>query len=141
MSENSARESVIATMIAINRTWLENRPEALSSFFHPDVIMVFPGFEGRAQGRDALIAGFVDFCTNAKVHEYREDDMCVDLIGTNAVLSFRYEMVYERSGEAYRAFGRDLWVFANHEGSWLAVWRTMFDVSEHPELNKSTGSP
>ena len=127
---NSAREAVIATMNAINRTWIDGRPEALSPFFHSDMTMVFPGFEGSAQGKEALIAGFVDFCTNADVHEYREDDVRVDVVGETAVVSFRYEMVYERSAEIHRANGRDLWVFANHDGNWLAVWRTMLDVSE-----------
>jgi hypothetical protein len=39
-------------------------------------------------------------------------------------------MVYERSDKSYHATGRDLWVFSENEGEWLAVWRTMLDLDE-----------
>jgi hypothetical protein len=41
-------------------------------------------------------------------------------------------MVYERSGERYRATGRDLWVFGAQGNAWIAVWRTMLDMDEKP---------
>ena len=41
-------------------------------------------------------------------------------------------MVYEREGARSRAGGRDLWVLQKHSGTWLAVWRTIFDMEEHP---------
>jgi hypothetical protein len=40
-------------------------------------------------------------------------------------------MVYERSGERYRSIGRDLWVFQNEGGAWIAVWRTMLEMEEN----------
>jgi hypothetical protein len=94
--------------------------------------MVFPGFSGRAEGRDANVAVFTDFCTHAVVRAYTERDRQIDVVGDTAVASFAYEMVYERSGERTRATGRDLWVFARQEGVWLAVWRTMLDLAEQP---------
>jgi Domain of unknown function (DUF4440) len=92
--------------------------------------MAFPGFTGRIQGRDAFLAGFRDFCANATVQEFREDDHQIDVAGDTAVGTFRYEMLYERSGKRYLATGRDLWVFQLQEGEWLAVWRTMMDPKE-----------
>jgi uncharacterized protein (TIGR02246 family) len=132
MTDPTAHDSVTASMDAINRAWLDRRPEDLAPFFHPDLTMVFPGFEGRAQGREAVIAGFVDFCNHATVHEYSEKDFRVDLVGDTAIASYLYEMVYERSGERYRAAGRDLWVLTRQAGGWLAVWRTMLDLCERP---------
>ena len=46
------------------------------------------------------------------------------------MITFRYEMVYLRSGERYRAAGRDLWVFQQQAGAWIAVWRAMLDLQE-----------
>jgi ketosteroid isomerase-like protein len=92
--------------------------------------MVFPGFTGRAEGRETSIAGFTDFCKHAIVQEYKESDLQIDVIGDTAVASYTYGMVYERSGKRNRATGRDLWVFSKHEGVWLAVWRTMLDLAE-----------
>ena len=123
-------ETVSSAMQRINRAWLEKRPEDLAPLFHPEITFVLPGLAGRVQGREALVAGFVDFCGNATVHEYREADFAADVIGDIAVVSFRYEMVYERSGERYRASGRDLWVFRREGEGWIAVWRTMLDTAE-----------
>ena len=125
-------ETVSSAMQRINRAWLEKRPLDLAALFHADITFVLPGFAGRLHGREALVAGFVDFCRNATVHEYREADQAVDTIGDTAVASFRYQMVYERSGKRYRATGRDLWVFAREGDGWIAVWRAMLDVAEQP---------
>jgi hypothetical protein len=53
---------------------------------------------------------------------YHEHDQAVDVAGDTAVTTFRYEMVYERSGERYQATGRD--------GPWIAVWRAMLEMKE-----------
>jgi uncharacterized protein (TIGR02246 family) len=128
----SKTSEAAAAMHRINRAWLDGRPEDLVPLLHPDVTLVFPGFAGRVQGREAIVAGFVDFCANASVHEYREADQQVDVVGDTAVVSFTYEMVYERSGERSRATGRDLWVLVQIGGEWLAIWRTMLDLAEQP---------
>ncbi len=74
-------------MERINRTWLEGRPDDLLPLLHPDIVFVYPGFGGRAQGRGALVAGFVDFCGNAKVHEYSESNHQADVIGDTTVVN------------------------------------------------------
>src|SRR4029077_10710661 len=132
MRSQTTRAAVSAAMQRINRTWLDGRPEGLVPLFHPEMTFVFPGFAGRAEGRDAIVAGFVDFCGNATVQEYRESDHQVDVIADTAVVSFAYEMVYERSGMRSRATGRDLWVFARQSEEWVAIWRTMLDLAEQP---------
>ncbi len=68
--------------------------------FHPEITLVFPGFAGpEVEGREAMVAGFADFCQNATIHEYREANHQADVIGDTAVASFTYEMVYERSAK------------------------------------------
>src|SRR5690242_21807773 len=111
MTEESKRERVAGTMRRINGAWLEGQVEDLAPIMHPDIVMVIPGFTQRIQGREQFLAGFRDFCQNAKIHEFREYDHQIDLAGDTAVVTFRYDMVYERSGERYRSTGRDLWVF------------------------------
>ena len=99
---------------------------------HPEIVMVFPGFAGRIQGRQAFLAGFRDFCENAKVHEFRDHDHQADIAGNSAVVTFQYEMIYERSGERYRVTGRDVWVFQSQGETWIAVWRAMLELHEEP---------
>jgi uncharacterized protein (TIGR02246 family) len=132
MQSQSMREAVSAAMQRINRTWLERRPDDLVPLLHPDMTLVFPGFAGRVEGREPIVAGFADFCSHATIHEYREANHQADVIGDTAVVSFTYQMVYERSGERSRATGRDLWVFVRQGGEWIAAWRTMLDLAEQP---------
>jgi hypothetical protein len=66
------------------------------------------------------------------VHSYREGDPQIDVAGETAVMSYTFEMLYERSGEKFLATGRDLWVFTRHERQWLGAWRTMLDIDEKP---------
>ena len=75
---------------------------------HPEIVMVFPRFSERTHGREPFPAGFRDFYQNAKIHELRDCDYQADVVGDTAVVTFRYEIVYERVGEHYRATGLDL---------------------------------
>ena len=130
MIQESNHEAVAAIMRRINEVWLSGQVEGLTPMLHPEIVMALPGFTGRIQGRDEMLAGFRDFCQNARIHQFREHDQQIDLAGDTAVVTFRYDMIYERSGERYHSTGRDLWVFRN-EGEWIAVWRTMLEMEEN----------
>jgi hypothetical protein len=132
MKADSRNEAAILALRRINRVWLDRQVEALVPMVDPEITMVFPEFTGRIRGREQFLAGFRDFCENAKVHEFHDEDYESDVIANTAVVSFRYDMVYERSDERYRASGRDLWVFRNQDNNWIAVWRMMVDMREQP---------
>ncbi len=59
-------ESVTKALATINQTWLEGHSQDMEALIHPEITFVFPGFAGRATGRDAFIAEFVDFCRAAE---------------------------------------------------------------------------
>ena len=126
------RERVAGTMRRITDAWLAGRVDDLAPRVHDEIVMVIPGFAGRVQGRDTVVAGFRDFCENAMIHDFREREHQIDVVGDTAVVNFDYEMLYERSAARYRATGRDLWIFAKQGAEWLAVWRTMLDLNETP---------
>jgi hypothetical protein len=132
MTDESDRIGAAEAMQRINAAWVGGRVDDLAALIHPDILMVFPGFTGAMQGRDAFLAGFRDFCDNATLHEFREQDSAVDVVGDVAVATFRFDMVYERDGQRSRSTGRDLWVLARRAGTWTAMWRTLIDMQEAP---------
>ena len=132
MSLDSEVAGAAAAMRQINEAWMKGRLDALASMLHREVVMAPPGFDGRAQGHDAILAGFRDYCENATTLEFHEHDLQADVIGEVAIVTFRYDMVYERAGTRSRASGRDLWVLQKHSGTWLGVWRTLLGMEEHP---------
>ena len=129
---DAERQPVSAAMSRINQAWLDGRVDDLTALVHEDIVIVVPAFAARAYGRDACLAGFRDFCTSARIADFREVDHEVDVVGGTAAVTFRYEMVYERLGERYRATGRDLWIFEQRGGEWIAVWRAMLEMDEQP---------
>ena len=132
MADEAPGRAVVETMQAINQAWLAKRVDDMAPALNPDIVLVFPGFSGRIQGREAFLAGFRDFVQSATLHEFHDHDHQVDVVGDTAVITFPYEMVYSRSGERYRATGRDLWIFQKKGAAWVALWRTMMDLSESP---------
>jgi hypothetical protein len=130
MIDEAKREAAASAMRQINRAWLDGQVQDLAPMVHSEMIMVFPDFAGRMQGREEFLAGFRDFCQNAIVHEFRDYEHQVDVAGDTSVATFRYDMIYERAGRRYRSSGRDLWVFQKQGETWIAVWRTMLDIKE-----------
>lgn len=138
---NDNKNQVHETLAAINRAWRENRPSDMKPFLHSNITMVFPGFTGTLTGRDALVEGFTEFCTNARVIEYEESDEQIAIMGNVAVTSFRFTMLYERALYRERSTGRDLWVFEKSDEKWTAVWRTMVDVKEERHVKTNPPAP
>ena len=132
MNTNERREAALQALLRMNRIWLEGQVEALASLVDADIVMVLPGFAGRVQGREEFLTGFRDFCANAQVDEFHDHGYDTDVIGDTAVITFQYTMSYQRSGGRYRATGRDLWVFRDRDGNWIAIWRAMLELDEQP---------
>ena len=129
-SGTSDREQVSKALTRINDAGFGCDLEQLAELLDDRVVMVFPGFKGRAEGKAAMLSGFQDFCRNARLMEFSESERQVDVVGDVAVASLRFEVSYERGGHSYRSTGRDMWVFVRSDGEWKAVWRTMLDMSE-----------
>ena len=123
-------------MTATNQAWLENRPTDMQPYLHPDVTMVLPGFTSAVAGREALLAGFAEFCTNARVLKYHESHMQIQVVGNVAVVNFRFDMLYERAAYLEQSTGRDIWIFEWVEEKWLAVWRTMVELQADRQPGK-----
>ena len=130
MVEDSEEQVVAAAMRRINAAWLDGDVDGLARLIHPQVVMVFPGFAGRMQGREEFLSGFRDFCQKSEIEEFIDYNQQIDLAGDTAVVNFQYNMLYERSDSRYRSTGRDLWIFQKDSEAWIAVWRTMLDVEE-----------
>jgi hypothetical protein len=63
---------------------------------------------------------------------YQEIGLQIDVSGATAVASCAFEMTYERNGSRYLSKGHDLWIFTRKQDEWMAIWRTMLDLTEEP---------
>lgn len=124
------RSAAWEVMRAIFRAWRDGRPAAMRPHLDPGVVMVFPGSGERVVGAEAMLAGFEAFVAQAVTETVDVVDRQVDVVGDQAIASYRYGITYRRDGQRFHARGRDLWILARREGRWRAVWRTMLDLAE-----------
>jgi ketosteroid isomerase-like protein len=136
---NQPESEVHRTIAAINQAWRTGHVSDMAQHLHPDIVVKFPKFSGQLVGREKLLAGFEEFCTNARVIEYSESDEQIEVIGNCAVVSFQFDMLYERPAYRERSRGRDLWVMQRESDRWLAVWRTLTELTESREQEGSRG--
>ncbi|HEV2133118.1 MAG TPA: nuclear transport factor 2 family protein [Terracidiphilus sp.] len=126
MSDTKAE--IHSILASINAAWREGHPSAMREYLDPEIAIVPPDFRETLRGREILVASFEEFCTNAKVLEYEETDEHIDVVNDCAVATFRFRMRYERAAYREDCSGRDLWVFARHEGRWMAACRAMMEL-------------
>jgi len=134
MPSEESREEVLAVIRQLNDTWATGHPEQLAEFFHEDIVMVHPDFSGRSQGRDACIASYAEFCSQATIHGVKLGEPGIEVFGDTAVTTYSWEVDYEMGGERFKDSGRDLFVFVREDGKWQAVWRTMI-ISQPNTVN------
>jgi len=123
-------QEIIST---ISHAWQTGRTADMAPYFHPNIVMKYPKFKGEAIGKEKILAGFEEFYKNARVLEYGESDQQIDIIDNCAVVSYNFNMLYERTNYRERSVGRDLWIFQRESNRWLAVWRTLVDLTETRE--------
>lgn len=118
------------TLKAINNTWLYGQPEEMKTYLHPEIAMKLQDSDGEIFGYEKLIASFIKFCKSARILEYSGYDEHIDIIGNCAIISFKFEMIYERLDSRYKSAGHDLWIFEKQANNWVAIWRSLKDLNE-----------
>lgn len=109
----------------LNRTWTSGHPQELRPYFDPEMVIVRPGFQGRSLGRDAAVASYVDFGSNARILGFSEREPDIDVNDQVAIVSYTFDISYELSGVRHRDQGRDLFVLRRTNKRWRAIWRTL----------------
>ena len=125
---NDEKARVREVLDSMNSAWRSGCPQKMRGHLHPDMTMALPGFQSVVRGRDALLASFEEFCSNACVLDYEESEHSIEVVGNCAVATFRFHMLYERPAYREDSIGRDLWVFHREADGWVAVWRTMLEL-------------
>ncbi|MBN1362254.1 MAG: pyridoxamine 5'-phosphate oxidase family protein [Sedimentisphaerales bacterium] len=118
----------------INRTCTQRTGfDALASLFHQDAVMVQPDFTARAMGRDACLKNYADACSQMKFEKFDTADQQIDAFGGTAVMSQRYNCVWEFKGKTFTDDGREIFVFVQDGTDWKVAWRTLIPGTRQVE--------
>jgi uncharacterized protein (TIGR02246 family) len=115
--------SIWQKVIESNEAWRSGRPEDVGGLFAPEVVM--EGADGRvlANGRDAMVASYVEYCRQVKTLALAVRAHAVHVFGDTAVVTYTFEVTYEAGGQTSRESGAERLVLARRGGAWEAVWR------------------
>src|SRR4051794_18161925 len=95
---NDASDAVREVLARINAAWRERRYDDLALMFAEDMVFTLPGFSGRLEGREAIVASYRDFMERVTLTAYREDGLVVDTWGQAAVASYGWDMSWLAGG-------------------------------------------
>jgi hypothetical protein len=123
------QEHIRELLREINRSWLDGDFDALQKLLHEKVVTVRPGFGERAEGRESCIQSYKDFVRSAAVKRFDESDHQIDVCGTTAVATYRFDITYEMGGREFHEIGRDIVVLRLEGRGWQVVWRTLLPLS------------
>ena len=124
-STDQAAASVRAVIRRINAAWREKEFDGLEECFHPDALILGPGYRVMARGRTACVDSYREFANDAGVLDYSEADHAVYVWGIVAVSTYSWTITYERGGNRSTEAGTDQFVCALFSDQWLVVSRAI----------------
>ena len=120
------RDQIQGLIGKINQAWLKSNLQELREYFHDDIVIKGPQFKSMGTGgKAACIKSYEDFLRAAKISNFKESDIQVDVFGSTAIATFAWEIKYEMKGHNLHETGHDVFVFTRDKGKWLAVWRAV----------------
>ena len=127
-SERAQQSEIQGVLSRLTAAWTEERFDELEDILHQSVVFVQPGFAGRVEGRTACVDTYRKFMSSAKLLNYSERDVTIDVWGTTSIATYAYHISWEMQGKSRRERGRDLFVFVREESRWQVVWRTVIPI-------------
>jgi hypothetical protein len=77
-------------ILSINQAWLTGNAGQIARYLDDGVIILGPGPQVMAEGREACVRSYQDFSDRATICAFAEDAPVVKVFGTTAVASYRY---------------------------------------------------
>ena len=121
-----AKQQLMEIVRTINKTCVEGKGfDKLAPFFHDDVVVVPPGFTSRAEGRDVCLKSYEDACSQMTFEKLDASEEQVDLYDSTAVVSYKYDCIWESKGKRLEDDGREILVCVQEGQDWKIAWRTL----------------
>ena len=132
-AESETEKQVWKIIENMNRTWIEKRDvSGLRQYFHEDMVAVTPVDRYQLEGREACIASWRKFVETTRIIDWKATDPKIQIYnrGQSAVVTYYYEMSYERNGNTINTSGRDMFFLIKENRKW---WVVANQFSSYPE--------
>ncbi len=132
--EQQTRDRLWQIVQDVNRICKEGRGfDRLAPLFHEGMVMVLPGLDHRAEGKAACLRCYEDACSQMVIHRLDGSQERIDLWDDTAVVTYRYDCVWDWQSKTLTDEGREILVFVQDGQDWRIAWRTLIPGSRKIE--------
>lgn len=124
MEQSKIKKGVWRIVQALNHAWAEDgNVEELENYFHRGMVAITPFDRGRLEGREGCIASWRRFVESTKIRYWKVHDPKVQVYGDGrfAVVTYYYDMSYDKGGQTVKSAGRDMFVLVKENGKWWVI--------------------
>lgn len=119
--EDPVKCEIWTTLRELNDCWTKADGSGLVNYFHEKMVAITPVDRYRREGRDACVAGWMNFAKMAKIHYWKEVDPQIEVYADSAVVTYYFDMSFDMGGQTNTMGGRDIFFFVKEDGKWWAV--------------------
>lgn len=107
--------------------------EQLGNLFHADVAALLPGQASALKGRETCMQMYRQACEPMTIHRLDALDEQIEIAGSTATVTFRYETEWSWRNKTHRQTGHETQVFSRTDEGWKLAWRTLAPESRTTE--------
>lgn len=124
------RDRILQIVKTVSQTCKEGKEfDRLAPFFHDHMVMSSPGFDRRAEGKAACLINYEDACSQMVFRRFEGSNEHIDIIDNTAVVTYRYDCVWDYQGKTFTDDGHEIFVFIRKDEDWQIIWRTLIPGS------------
>lgn len=128
------RDRIWQIIETINRIFMDGKGfDRIGPFFHDCVVMLPPGFNRRAEGKATCLRYYEDAGSQMVLHKLEGSDKHIDVWGNTAVVTYRYDCIWDYQGKTFKDNGYEILVFIKEDENWQITWRTSIPGSRQIE--------
>lgn len=128
---SSDTDEVVAFIKSLNECWTKGNVDRLKDYFHKDMVAVGPCDRNFLEGGETCFSSWKKFTETSRVSRWEEQDIKVRLYGDTAIVTYYYDMSFEKDGQNIDTGGRDMYVLHRENGRW---WVVADQFSSYPRM-------
>jgi general stress protein 26 len=106
----------------------------LGPLLHEGAVIATHGFAAHVRGPEACLRYYQDASSQMKFRKFDTSEEHVDTFDSTAVLSYRYNAVWEYQAKLHETEGHEVFVFVRDGGDWKLAWRTLIPGSRQTQV-------
>ncbi len=115
-------------LLNLNDCWQRGDLDALTGYYHPDVVLLPPDLGEPISGRDAVVASYLEFLQAASLEHFEVLDLQIFPFTTatghsTVVAHLTFSVIYTLAGETFVEKGLEVYTLSEDDEDLRILWR------------------